>query len=617
MAASRQRVNDLEQQVTQLSELQQKSDKAVAELTKKLEKQRLENCSATSSTSEMKRKLDDLQERMLAKESECSTMVAENNSLRNELAMTKAYVEQIRSSASEEDVSKTQKMMKQLEELSNEKLEVERKLRGVAEQIEVLKNERDNIKRRHQTDVQELREKLQESESKITSSIDNADVLVQRNTELSKRVAELEQALAEAMAKQNESNVNQMLAKSENENAELLKQKDIQLANLTQQLSTAKRDVEEMVTKNVVLHQAIVDKDTSMEALRGRVQELEKAAADNRSVLANVEDVKTALSRALGQNAKVKAEFEELEQAFVKVTNEKMEMVEKIQHLEKQHIQQQQLQQQQQQQLQQQQQQPVAKSMTETSTETERSETSEEDVHSICKAQVRNLQGQLTQLRQQTVVSHEGCEKTIMELKNQLAEWHEHHRNLNGDTSKQHFERQESEVQTEKSFIETNGTSENGSTSFAERSEEMETLQEALSSLENRFSNVMREKAELLDEKERLEHTVVQLQSETDTIGEYIMLYQQQRKTLKQQEEHQEKCAKRIEEDQRLMKAKLAQLQKLVLKMVAARSQEPVRLLSTGPDHNPESRSPTKLSVSNENEVEEGKERFFVFFYKL
>lgn len=47
----------------------------------------------------------------------------------------------------------------------------------------------------------------------------------------------------------------------------------------------------------------------------------------------------------------------------------------------------------------------------------------------------------------------------------------------------------------------------------------VEVSPEAMEKLEHKFSKKMSELADLSDEKQRLEHLVQQLQSETDTIG--------------------------------------------------------------------------------------------------
>lgn len=60
---------------------------------------------------------------------------------------------------------------------------------------------------------------------------------------------------------------------------------------------------------------------------------------------------------------------------------------------------------------------------------------------------------------------------------------------------------------------------------------------DAMVKLQERFLKIMDEVADLSDEKHRLEHIITQLQNETDTICEYVALYQQQRCLLKKRDE--------------------------------------------------------------------------------
>ena len=53
-------------------------------------------------------------------------------------------------------------------------------------------------------------------------------------------------------------------------------------------------------------------------------------------------------------------------------------------------------------------------------------------------------------------------------------------------------------------------------------------------SLQQRFMAVMSEKAELQDRVQEEEHRILQLSGETETIGEYIALYQIQREALRE-----------------------------------------------------------------------------------
>jgi archaellum component FlaC len=51
-----------------------------------------------------------------------------------------------------------------------------------------------------------------------------------------------------------------------------------------------------------------------------------------------------------------------------------------------------------------------------------------------------------------------------------------------------------------------------------------DTMKVAMEKLEERFTRTMKEVADLSDEKQRLEHLVLQLQGETETIGKILSL---------------------------------------------------------------------------------------------
>ncbi len=92
--------------------------------------------------------------------------------------------------------------------------------------------------------------------------------------------------------------------------------------------------------------------------------------------------------------------------------------------------------------------------------------------------------------------------------------------------------------------------------------------EEALEKLQERFQRTMLEVADLTEEKLRLEHLVTQLQFETETIGEYITLYQCQRRLLKQKDYERDIQLKNLAADRERMNEKLLQLNKLIEKFV-------------------------------------------------
>ncbi|XP_043247756.1 golgin subfamily A member 2-like isoform X1 [Amphibalanus amphitrite] len=97
---------------------------------------------------------------------------------------------------------------------------------------------------------------------------------------------------------------------------------------------------------------------------------------------------------------------------------------------------------------------------------------------------------------------------------------------------------------------------------------EHEKLRSALAQLEKRFCEVMNQVAVLREERQGLEHLCEQLQGETDTIGDYISMYQVQRSALKQQALEREQELNTLNEDRQQLRQQLAQLQQLVSQLM-------------------------------------------------
>lgn len=98
--------------------------------------------------------------------------------------------------------------------------------------------------------------------------------------------------------------------------------------------------------------------------------------------------------------------------------------------------------------------------------------------------------------------------------------------------------------------------------------------QDAMSKLQERFLNIMDQVANLSDEKHRLEHIILQLQTETDTICEYVALYQQQRSLLKKREEERSNQLKIYQTECNKLKQHLEELRDLLLKFAGDHEME-------------------------------------------
>ncbi|CAB3378100.1 Hypothetical predicted protein [Cloeon dipterum] len=104
----------------------------------------------------------------------------------------------------------------------------------------------------------------------------------------------------------------------------------------------------------------------------------------------------------------------------------------------------------------------------------------------------------------------------------------------------------------------------NGNTSEIEES----LSPEATKKLEIRFTELMRKLADTADEKQKLEHLVMQLQGETETIGEYVALYQQQRCLLRERAAEKDREIARMGDDRAELVQELKKVGHLVLQLV-------------------------------------------------
>lgn len=85
--------------------------------------------------------------------------------------------------------------------------------------------------------------------------------------------------------------------------------------------------------------------------------------------------------------------------------------------------------------------------------------------------------------------------------------------------------------------------------------------------MQSRFTTLISQVADLTEEKHSLEHLVLQLQSETETIGEYIALYQTQRRMLKQREYEKAAQMRLLQAEREQLREKIEALNKLVVSL--------------------------------------------------
>merc|ERR1719410_427510 len=92
--------------------------------------------------------------------------------------------------------------------------------------------------------------------------------------------------------------------------------------------------------------------------------------------------------------------------------------------------------------------------------------------------------------------------------------------------------------------------------------------------LENRFIKAMEQIAKLSLDKEQLEHVVERLQDETETIGDYVVMYQHQRHQQKLKMAEKEEQLQQLAKDRAELSSKLETLQTMVTSVMSGPGQE-------------------------------------------
>ncbi|UJR13376.1 hypothetical protein I4U23_000393 [Adineta vaga] len=82
------------------------------------------------------------------------------------------------------------------------------------------------------------------------------------------------------------------------------------------------------------------------------------------------------------------------------------------------------------------------------------------------------------------------------------------------------------------------------------------------------YHRVIDENAQLNDRIQELDHVILQLQSETDTIGDYIRLYQQQREQLQKRYQEKDDSITQLTQDRLNLQKKISELEILIIQFL-------------------------------------------------
>ncbi|XP_017579786.2 golgin subfamily A member 2 isoform X2 [Pygocentrus nattereri] len=659
LQSSKQRVSELERTLSTVSTQQKQFEKQNKDLEKERDGLRLEVFRLNNVSEEMKQQSSELAEQLKLKMNENSTLSLELDDLRKRLEMADVMLQQF---SNQSDPSSEHQ---QLQLLLEEKHQLEVHTAQLMESIAQLQRERDQYAEQIQEEGRVWKDKTEQLLSQVSLMSEERDRSAAQIQELQEQIMELKNAAALSQEQETQA-VSQSSGPSERE---LILEEN--LCSLQEEREALSLQYQAQVRDNEQLSRLVQEQETRLEELERQADRASEEAQDKLRILEDVQSDKATISRALTQNRELKDQLAELQNGFVKLTNENMELTSALQseqHIKKEiarkmgqlqenlHNAKEQLLERTQEcsSVQEQRDQYLAH-LQQYSAGYQQLATEREHLHKQFlqqtqlmdrlqhdevqgKVQLEQSQLQLQEAQErldQLVKDNEQLKTEVQELLNSSA--------LNislrdqGDGVESHSlpeSFQKSSIAIPEDFESREEMEEFLHSALShlegERDEVMRRLEEerrlhqaalqqvaamshehhhhstcsemgnsdgvpvevheaqhfAMERLQDRFTALMQEKADLKERVDELEHRCIQLSGETDTIGEYIALYQNQRAIMKQKHLEKEQYINMLAKDKEEMKAKLAELQDLVMRLVGERNEWYTRYMSA--IHNPD-----------------------------
>ncbi|CAG0883968.1 unnamed protein product [Cyprideis torosa] len=450
----------------------------------------------------------------------------------------------------------------EFERVSAEKFELEKTLAQAKERVRTLSEENEKTVEQYQGYISQFTS----LQSKVESL--SMELLASRetNSAISAELAILKSSASGMVSVEDLGQERRQRAKTDEEN-KALQEKARQLVNDNEHLSTL-----------------LSESSTRIERLEEEIKRLHRMQEDKQKILASAQSDQVAASRAIQQNRTLKIQLEQLQSAFELLTeeNKKMErelvtarrrineldstcqslredMHKAVQGIAT-HGKEEQT------------------TVTSTSSSQVTASTVQPSANPIGVAVTEALQKELEAAQAELSALHRQNQilRSQVAMMNQADsgdEEEEETRNSEGRgkeamvplfvLQRTEQERDEWRRQVERMKVEEEEARKRVATlpSAAVSAEHFVQLQEAMQRLEERFKKTMDQVAELTNEKQDLEHLCMQLQGETETIGEYVALYRTQRELIRERATEKDQAIKELGKDREQLKELIKELE--------------------------------------------------------
>ncbi|XP_055530143.1 golgin subfamily A member 2 [Wyeomyia smithii] len=544
--------------------------------------------------------LGELKQKLQIRNQEFHSVQKQLEQTQSELGLAKLRVEQL---SSDDDMDFNMK----IEALSQQNLIKAQQIKDLQEIIKQIGNERDQSNQQYQNYVLHLNKEVSNLADKIQELTDENNRLSAREDNLVRHVGELERQIQQQMIKQKiyasqqqeETDAEQQRTTLESE-LKLLREK---VANMEMERTEQSKQNGSIEKLQLEYEEKLKLSEEQLTQLKLTAERLQIDKPDTAKLLVELEIAKVEASRAVAQNMELKPQLEEMQRAFVQISNDKLELTDKLQselHLgremkatygqlemelnsirDKLHFKDEEMIRLAHENTE------LSKQILQQNQEIDRLRYYESRANdgNLLQTELQRTQEQLQQLRKAGSPTSKQMNDSCDHDHDHNADHHHHHSQHDHGQHDLHREieilKQEKEelVKVINSFQSRAKPSPNHETSMQVPADQQDAISdnvstvslpthEAMEKLQERFKRTMLEVAELSDEKQRLEHLVMQLQGETETIGEYITLYQQQRRLLKQKDMERDLQLEQLANDREVMKLKLKELNYLVHQLV-------------------------------------------------
>ncbi|KAJ8679773.1 hypothetical protein QAD02_015560 [Eretmocerus hayati] len=554
---SQQRELELEREVASLKKLIEESSLSHENLQQSYNVLHKECAELKKQKDDFELEISELKQKLSYKNTECLNLQQELQEKMSLLSLNELRLQQLTNSPQDLNTFETQHQTTKV---------LEQQLSQMKEALQNLGIEKEEASKKYQSYAQQLEER----QVKLLSELETAKKVIVdseiREQSYIQRLSELEQHL--------QKNQKDVVEKPQEDHLE--------------RIEMLTKSMDNLVLEQENLQSLLNEKDNEIEILKKELKELEEMRDQNvdaSKLAVALQSEQIGASRAVSQNQQLKVDLDEMHEAYIQLSNTKLDLTEQLLA-----------------------ERAIGKKLNTQLNEFEQKITeltnqlAEKDAALLElekeKLRMAQIEDQIQHYRAQSFSATTATQKELNEAVASMEELRKEHllvckeldrmkKLLNNRKSLENSIESQIKSNVSLDISRTDGVCttnddvanapaqiENSETDSNDEPSIIPTIPEPIKKLEERFKETMERVAELTDEKQRLEHLVLQLQGETETIEEYVTLYQKQRAILQEKAREKENTFKVLLEQRNQQQEQLHKLKILVAELLKIKSDD-------------------------------------------